>query len=217
MSRLAVEKSAVRQLNLDREDRLCPECGGRMHVRCRRSRSILTLDGPTQLSIGLVRCCDSSCEHTKLYSPEQEASLAMPRWGIGWDVFCWIGQRRFSRHWSVPQIRNELRDSYDLQLSDDAIEDHIASYQNMVAARHQDSQEMATLYGDKKDIVLSIDGLQPAKGHETPYVVAEVSQNRVWFAEPLLSGATDEIRKLFLRAKEIADALGLNVVLWISD
>jgi len=111
----------------------------------------------------------------------------------------------------------ELRDSYDLQLSDDAIEDHIASYQNMVAARHQDSQEMATLYGDKKDIVLSIDGLQPEKGHETLYVVREVSQNRVWFAEPLLSGATDEIRKLFLRAKEIADALGLNVVLWISD
>ena len=137
--------------------------------------------------------------------------------GIGWDVFCWIGQRRFSRHWSVPQIRNELRDTYDLQLSDDAIEDHIATYQNMVAARHQNPQELTTLYRDTKEIVLTIDGLQPEKGHETLYVVREVTQNRVWFAELLLSGATDEIRKLFDRAIEIADRQELKVVLWISD
>ena len=35
------------------------------------------------------------------------------------------------------------------------------------AARHQDSQELTTLYRDNKDIVLTIDGLQPEKGHET--------------------------------------------------
>ncbi len=217
MSRLALEESAVQELMLDREDRLCPECGQRMHIRSRRSRSILTLEGPIRLSIGLVKCCDQQCQHDRLYSPEQEARLAMPRWGIGWDVFCWIGQRRFSRHWSVPQIREELRDTYDLKLSDDAIEDHIASYQNMVAARHQDPQELANLYRDTKQIVLTIDGLQPEKGHETLYVVREVTQNRVWFAEPLLSGATDEIRKLFVRAKEIAARHELKVVLWISD
>ena len=217
MSRHTVEVSAVRELALDREDRACPMCGRRMHIRSRRSRSILTLDGPLQLSLGLVQCCDERCEHTKIYNPEQESSLAMPRWGIGWDVFCWIGQRRFSRHWSVPQIVNELRDSYDLRLSADAVEDHIASYQTMVAARHQDPQELATVYGGTRDIVLSIDGLQPEKGHETLYVVREVTHNRVWFAEPLLSGATDEVRKLILRAKEIAEGLGLNVVLWMSD
>lgn len=217
MSRHTVEESAVRDLALDREDRACPECGRRMHVRCRRSRSILTLDGPLRLSVTLVQCCDERCEHMTLYGPEQESGYAMPRWGVGWDVFCWIGQRRFSRHWSVPQIRNELRDTYDLQLSDDAIEDHIATYQNMVAARHQDPQELAILYRDTKEIVLTIDGLQPEKGHETLYVVREVTQNRVWFAEPLLSGATDEIRKLFVRAKEIADRHGLIVKLWISD
>ncbi len=217
MSRHRVEEWAVRDLTLDREDRTCPECGKRMHVRCRRSRSILTLEGPLRLSVGLVQCGDERCKHMTLYGAEQESGYAMPRWGIGWDVFCWIGQRRFSRHWSVPQIRNELRDTYDLQLSDDAIEDHIATYQNMVAARHQDPQELATLYRDTKEIVLTIDGLQPEKGHETLYVVREVTQNRVWFAEPLLSGATDEIRKLFDRAIEIADRQELKVVLWIPD
>jgi len=80
----------------------------------------------------------------------------MPRWGIGWDVFCWIGQRRFSRHWSVPQIRNELKDSDDMLLSDDAIEDHLATYQVMVAARHQDPQVMSSVYRDVNEVVLTI-------------------------------------------------------------
>ncbi len=217
MSRLQVDSSRVREIVLVREDRVCPVCGARMHVRCSRTRSIHTLSGPVRLIVKLVQCPNEECDSTKTFAPEQEAEYAMPRWGIGWDVFCWIGHRRFARHWSVPQIRHELVDSYGVALSDDAIEDHMASYQNMVAARHQDLREMADAYRDTGDVVLTIDGLQPEKGHETLYVVREVTRKRVWFAEPLLSGATDEIRKLFVRAKQLADKLDLNVVLWISD
>lgn len=217
MSRLYVDQSRVQEIVLVRENRACPECGARMHIRCGRTRRIHSLSGPVRLSIKLVQCRSEQCENARTYAPEQEAEYAMPRWGIGWDVFCWMGQRRFSRHWSVPQIRHELSDGYGIPLSDDAIEDHIASYQNMLAARHQDLQEMENAYRGSDEVVLTIDGLQPEKGHETLYVVREATRNRVWFAEPLLSGATDEIRQLFLRAKQLADGLKLNVVFWISD
>lgn len=217
MSRLPVDQSRAQEIVLVRENRTCPACGARMHIRCGRTRRIHSLRGPVRLSIKLVQCRSKHCPHATTYAPEQEAQYAMPRWGIGWDVFCWIGQRRFARHWSVPQIRHELSDSYGIPLSDDAIEDHIASYQNMVAARQQDLREMENAYRGSDEVVLTIDGLQPEKGHETLYVVREVTRNRVWFAEPLLSGATDEIRPLFLRAQQLADRLKLNVVLWISD
>lgn len=217
MSRLKVDESKVHHVILEREDRFCPCCAEKMHVRYHRNRSVHTFDGPIGLKLKEVQCRNDQCSCRQIFSPEQESQIAMPRWGIGWDVFCWIGQRRFSRHWSVPQIRDELKDSYDMPLSDDAIEDHIAAYQVMVAARHQDPQEMANLYRDANEVVLTIDGLQPEKGHETLYVVREVTQNRVWFAEPLLSGATDEIRQVFLRAKAIADQLNLKISLWVSD
>jgi hypothetical protein len=170
-----------------------------------------------QLIVKLLQCRNEECDTTKTFAPEEEAEYAMPRWGIGWDVFCWMGQRRFARHWSVPQIHHELADSYDIPLSDDAIEDHLASYQNMVAARHQDFGEMERAYRGAREVVLTIDGLQPEKGHETLYAVREATRNRVWFAEPLLSGTTAEIRKLFVRANRLAEALHLKVVLWISD
>jgi len=217
MSRFPMDRSSAREVVLVRQDRGCPACGAKMRVQCKRTRLIHTLQGPVHLIIKLLQCRNMECDSTTTFSPEQEAEYAMPRWGIGWDVFCWMGQRRFARHWSVCQIRHELADSYDIPLSDDAIEDHLASYQNMVAARHQDLGEMKRAYRAVGRVVLTIDGLQPEKGHETLYVVREVTRNRVWFAEPLLSGTTAEIRKLFDRAKRLARTLRVKVVLWISD
>jgi hypothetical protein len=152
-----------------------------------------------------------------MVSPESESLLAMPRWMIGWDVFCWLGHRRFARHWSVPQLRFELLDSYDIALSEDAIEDYLQSYQCMLAARQQDPVRLKEEYRKTRSVMLSIDGLQPEKGHETLYVVRELRQERVWFAEALLSSATEEIRPLIVRAREWAERLGRPVRLWMSD
>ena len=68
-----------------------------------------------------------------------------------------------------------------------------------------------------EEIILCIDGLQPEKGHETLYVVRELTQKRVWFAEPLISATADEVRRLISKAKEWAESLGKTVGLWMSD
>jgi hypothetical protein len=141
----------------------------------------------------------------------------LPGWLIGWDVFCFIGHRRFARHWSVPHIRAELHDSYAIALSTDAIAGHVRRYQTMVAARQQDRQQLSNAYRLIDSLVLTIDGLQPEKGHETLYTVREVNAKRVWFAEALLSSGTDEVCRLLERAREIARYLGKPVRLWMSD
>jgi hypothetical protein len=115
----------------------------------------------------------------------------------------------------VPQIRAELRDSYQVVISADAIESYINLYQTMVAARHQDPAQMAQAYRGVDDLILSIDGLQPEKGHETLYVVRELRLRRVWFAEPLLSSGAEEVRRLLELPGN--GRAGLPVRLWISD
>lgn len=60
-----------------------------------------------------------------------EYQITMPWWSIDWEVFSWIGHRRFARHWSVPQIREELSDTYEIVLSADTIERTIYRYQTM--------------------------------------------------------------------------------------
>ena len=107
---------------LDVLDRDCPACGHLMYVCDHRYRRIHTLEGPVQPICKLNHCPDSRCPgHARTKSPELEVTIALPKWAIGWDVLCWIGHRRCSRHWSVSQIRAELGDAYGIRLSEDSI------------------------------------------------------------------------------------------------
>jgi hypothetical protein len=203
---------------LDVLDRDCPVCGRMMYVCDHRYRRVHTLDGPVQLVCKLNHCPDPRCPgHAKTRSPELEVTIALPKWAIGWDVFCWIGHRRCSRHWSVSQIQTELWDEYAIKLSDDSIARYIRHYQVILAARQQDPAALRRQYDSVGAIILSIDGLQPEKGHETLYVVRELTQKRVWFAEPLISATADEVRRLIKKAKAWAESLGKPVALWLSD
>src|SRR3954451_19388136 len=203
---------------LDVTDRNCPSCGRMMHVCDHRYRRFHTLQGPVELLCRLDRCPDPHCPgHRKTKSPETEVTIALPKWAIAWDVFCWIGHRRCSRHMAIPTIRSELLDDYAIKLSENAIDTYIRRYQIMLAARQQDPESLRRHSAATAELILCIDGLQPEKGHETLYVVRELTGKRIWFAEPLLSATADEVRRLIKRAREWAESLGKPVALWLSD
>ena len=212
------EDTQFTQMVLEVEDNVCSVCGGALHICDHRRHRIFTLQGPVEVVCKLAHCSDRQCAaRAKTRSPYAETTLTQPWWLIGWDVFCWMGHRRFARHWSVPQIRGELVDTYQIPLSADAIEDALQRYQTILAARQQAPQVVAAAYRHVEALVLSIDGLQPEKGHETLYVVRELNAKRIWFAEALLSSSADEVRRLLIQARAWATQLGLPVHLWLSD
>jgi hypothetical protein len=206
------------RLELDVVDRDCPRCGRMMHICDHRYRRLHTLEGPVEMVCKLNHCPDLTCPgHGRTKSPEEESTIALPKMAIGWDVFCWIGHRRCSRHWSITQIQGELWDQYRIKISADSIAEYLQRYQIMLAARQEDPEALRKQYESVAEIILSIDGLQPEKGHETLYVVRELTQKRVWFAEPLISATAGEVRRLIAKAKGWAKALGKPVSLWLSD
>ena len=212
------EDTQFAELTLEVEDKRCPGCGRTTTICDHRFHHVHTLDGPLKMTMKLTHCPDKFCaSHSTTLSPEAEFGIAMPHWAIAWDVFAWIGQRRFSRHWSVPQIRYELIDTYETTVSEDAIEDYVQRYEIMVAARQQDPELLREAYEGIDDLILSIDGLQPEKGHETLYVIRELRAKRVWFAVPLLSSAESEIKKVIEEARSWAERLGKPVRAWVSD
>jgi hypothetical protein len=206
------------RIELAVEEQWCRTCGGALTICDHRHHRVFTLTGPLHLVCKLAHCPTRACPaHPQTLSPAAETAIAMPWWVLGWDVVCWLGQRRFARHWSVGQIRAELADTYQIRLSADAIETYIHRYQQMLAARRQAPGQLAAAYADVEAVMLAIDGLQPEKGHETLYVVRELERKRVWFAEPLLSSATTEVQQLLVQARVWAERLGKRVRLWVSD
>lgn len=201
------------------EARVCAHCNRFTHVSDHEDRYLHSLRGPLHV-VSKVTCCpDKGCagHAEKQVAAAERMSIAPPFWSVSWDLFAWMGQRRFARHWSVPQIRAELKDRFRIEVSADLVEDYTAKYEVMVAARESDLARLVTEYQDVPDLILSIDGLQPEKGHETLYVVRELRKQRVWFAEPLLSSAATEVKRLFERARELAARIGKPVRGWISD
>jgi hypothetical protein len=212
------EETQFTQVVLSVEQEVCSLCQRHLHVCDHRFHPILSLQGPLQLVCKLAHCPDLGCPaHHHTLSPLAETQLTLPYWLIGWDVFSWLGFRRFSRHWSIPQLQAELRDSFRIRISDDAIAGYLKRYRCMVAARHQDQALLAEHYKDIPSLVLTIDGLQPEKGHETLYVVRELRGKRVWFAEALLSSSTEEVQRLLAKANDWAVQLQKPVELWMSD
>lgn len=149
-------------------DRDCPHCGRRMYICDHRYRHFSTLDGPVKLLCKLNHGPDPRCPgHSQTQSPEVEPTIALPGWGIGWDVSCWIGHRRFARHWSIPPIRSELLDGFAIHLTEPGIAQDLRRAQALLAARQQDSEALRRPYHQTGPLILSIDGLQPETGHET--------------------------------------------------
>ena len=92
-----------------------------VHVCGHRKRRVLTLEEPWLLNVRVGHCPDSGCPgHLGTVSPREEMAIAPPRLQVAWDVFAWIGHRRFARHWSVPQVCAELYDSRAITVSEDA-------------------------------------------------------------------------------------------------
>jgi hypothetical protein len=207
-----------RRVQLDVEQEHCLTCRQPLQICAHRRHRLFTLQGPLELCCRLARCSSPLCPARHHFlTPKAELSFTLPRWFVGWDVFCWMGYRRFAHHWSVPQLHAELLDSYQITLSEDAIEVYLRRYQTMVAARQQDLSQLRDAYRHIDSLVLSIDGLQPEKGHEALYAVRELRGQRIWFAEALLSSTVTEVKRLLVRARRIAQRLGKPVRLWISD
>ena len=113
----------------------------------------------------LMHCPHGACpNHHRTFSPEQEIDVGHAALAYWLGRFLLAGSSAFCRHWSVPQLRAELLDSYEIALSEDAIEDYLQRYQCMLAAREQDFALLKKEYARTRQVVLSIDGLQPEKG-----------------------------------------------------
>ena len=118
------------RLVLDVEGDFCEHCGRVLHICDHRFHRFHTLQGPMELVCRLAHCSDRACParcHT--LSPAAEMSITLPRCLVGWDVFCWLGHRRFRQHWSVPQLQDELQQTYHIQLSRDTLSNYLRRYQ----------------------------------------------------------------------------------------
>jgi hypothetical protein len=80
-------------------DAACEHCGREAHVDNLRNRYVHSSGGPLHLRVRPLRCPEESCVgHRASWPPEEEMGIAPPYWCMTWELFAWLGHRRFARH-----------------------------------------------------------------------------------------------------------------------
>lgn len=206
------------RITLAVEDRSCPVWGRDMHGCAHRDHHLWTLQGATQVINRLGRGPAPACERRgRTGSPAAALSLRLPRWGLGGEVCCWLGPRRFGRQGSVPPRRLECHAPHRVRWSDEASETDMGRSHTRRTARQHDPAPRAEASRAMGALGLTRDGLQPEKGHATLSVVRELRCQRVGWAAPWLASATQAGRRWSLLARQWAEHVGTPVRAWMSD
>src|SRR5262249_130277 len=85
--------------------RYCPTCGETLWAAYHNYRTVTTFEAALGLTLQIRRCLNQDCPYLhQLFRPEQEGRVALPKHEFGLDVIAFVGQQRYSRHRSVPEI-----------------------------------------------------------------------------------------------------------------
>jgi hypothetical protein len=192
----------------------CVTCGGALRADYTQQRVVRTLRGVTRLRLQIRRCQDAGCaRYHCAVRPEEEGSWVLPGSEFGLDVIARVGALRYREHRSVPEIRTAL-EALGVPVAERTVSNLLDRYDELLALRLLDNPRLQRILKAQKRVVLALDGLQPAVGHEVLWVVRDCVSGEVVRARSLLSARHADLVTLLQEVKEV---LGVPIVGVVSD
>jgi hypothetical protein len=198
----------------------CLTCGTRLRRYATLSeRTVITLDGPLQITHCGYRCPRSDCPtHLRSYRSAAADALALPGFTFGLDLVILVGQLRLAQQHTLDQTHQALLARlapFELTISRREVLYLFDAYCTLVRAAHEIATDTAWQAQVRTNggLILSIDGIQPDKGNETVYLVRDVSTGRVLAAENVRVSDTPTITALLHPIRD----LNLPVIGAVSD
>ena len=205
--------SGSKVVHLYPHTRECPACQEPLEERYHKERWIVQLGQKLHVISHFLECHTRGCRlREAVYRPEGEDILALRGYTFGIDVIALIGELRYSRNLSIPEIHHQLHQE-ELSISVKEVALLCEVYLALVTTVAREDKSLIKELRDLGGIVLAIDGVQPEKGNETLYILRDVRLGRVLVARNLLSSATPEIEKLL----DEVICLGVPILGVISD
>ena len=140
--------------------RQCQACGGVLIEAYRQSRFVVTLTGGVRLIKHVLSCTMPTCPQRGISErPIDEGRWSLPRYTFGMDVIAYVGELRYQRQRTLPEIHTALsQQQVSISLKEVQLlsEVFLALVQTVIA---DDTQALAQLHA-QGGIILSADGIQ---------------------------------------------------------
>lgn len=200
------------------EQRACPSCQRtltRSHILWRKR--LLTLSGPVQVTSWGYRCPNAACPTAAIvYRSAAAEGLHLRKHQFSREVLVQVGYRRFWYHQTIYQIHSWLTQDLRLAVSARQVAHLVADFLALLQAA-QPAKIRATLQ-PLKSLIVGVDGMQPAKGDTSLYIVRELQTDVTLAAENLDDSCDTTIRTRLLQPLHaLAQELGLPWAGIVSD
>jgi hypothetical protein len=191
-----------------------PLCGETRWAAYHNYRTITTLEDVVHLTLQIRRCLNRACPQFRHpYRPEEEGRLALPKHEFGLDVIAWVGTLRYAQHRSVPDIHQHLLHR-GVAVAPRTVTHLLERYDELLTLSLTDTARLQRITQDQGRIILALDGLQPAVGHEVLWVLRDCLSGEVLLARSLLSATQEDLAALL---SEVQQALQVPIAGVISD
>lgn len=212
MARKSPQPESTSQQILECVQKNCPSCDKSMWNEYDNYRQVRTLSGVVRLRLKIRRCQNLSCERYRIaYRPEQEGKWALPQQEFGLDVIALVGALRYQEHRSVPQIHQQLV-AQGVCVSQRSVSHLLERYDELVAVWLRDTERLKGIASKQGRLILAIDGMQPAVGHEVLWVIRECLSGEILLAKTLLSSRNEDLAALLWEVNHTLDVPIIGVV-----
>jgi hypothetical protein len=217
MARKQARPPATNECMLDLLQTTCRACGSRLQMARHGHRKVTTLHGVYRLTLKLYRCGNRKCAcFHQMCRPEEEGGWALPHGEFGLDVIALVGALRYQQQRSIPQIHEELL-RLGLKVAQRTVTDQLYRYEELLALHLADSQRLEERLKEQKQVILSLDGLQPDVGHEVLWVLRDCGSGEVLVARSLLGATENDLVPLLSEAASLCRKLDIPIAGVITD
>src|SRR3989440_7361259 len=166
MARKQARPPVTQQITLEPLQVTCRACGSRMRMGHHSHRTVTTLAGVTRLTLPVYRCRNQACPRFhQATRPEEEGRWALPHGEFGLDVIALVGTLRYQEQRSIVQIHEELK-RRGVTVAQRTVTDQLYRYEELLALHLADAERLREKLQEQKQVIVSLDGLQPDVGHE---------------------------------------------------
>lgn len=148
--------------------------------------------------------------------PEEEGRWALPHGEFGLDVIALVGTLRYQQQRSIAQIHEELL-KRGVVLAERTVTDQLYRYEELLALHLADQERLKERLREQKQVLLSLDGLQPDVGHEVLWVLRDCDSGEVLLARSLLGATENDLVPLLEEVAALCKSIDIAIAGVISD
>ena len=217
MARKQARPRATHEAILDMLEKTCRSCGKPLQMARHGHRKVTTLEGVYRLTLKLYRCQNAECaRYHQMCRPEEEGRWSLPHGEFGLDVIALVGTLRYQEQRSIVQIHEELK-RRGVTVAQRTVTDQLYRYEELLALHLADAERLREKLQEQKQVIVSLDGLQPDVGHEVLWVLRDCCSGEVLLARSLLGATENDLVPLLQEVAALCKSLDMPIAGVVSD